>query len=242
VLPCVILAGGLGMRMRPVTNLLPKSLVPVLGRPFAELQLEWLAGEGIDHVIYSIGYKGEMIRAALGSGSRFHVRIEYVDEGTELRGSGGALRLALDLGILPDQFFILYGDAYLSVSLGDVLRAWRSSGLPAIMTVMRNSNRWDTSNAVLRDGQVLYDKRRSGEYANEMTWIDYGLSGTTSAVIAERLPAGGRGDLADLLHVLSVEGKVAGFEVAERFYEVGSPTGLRDLEAHLSECTREQKR
>lgn len=242
MLPCVILAGGLGTRLRPVTDVLPKSLVPVMGRPFAELQLEWLAGEGINHVIYSIGYKGDMIRAALGSGSRFDVRIEYVDEGTDLRGSGGALRLALDLGILPEQFFILYGDSYLRVSLVDVQRAWRSSTLPAIMTVMRNSNRWDTSNATFRDGQVFYDKRGGGECANEMTWIDYGLSATTSAAIAEWLPAQGRGDLADLFHVLSMEGKVAGYEVAERFYEVGSPAGIRELEAYLSQGMGEQGR
>ncbi len=233
VLPCVILAGGLGTRMRPVTEVLPKSLIPVLGRPFAELQLEWLSREGIDHVIYSIGYRGEMIRAALGTGARFDVQIDYVDEGTDLRGSGGALRLALDVGALPGEFFILYEDSYLRVSLGDVQRAWRSSGLAAIMTVMHNSDRWDTSNAIFRDGRVIYDKRRRGEYAGEMTWIDYGLCATTASVIAAWLPPGGRGDLADLLHELSMEGEVAGFEAIERFYEVGSPAGLLELEAHL---------
>src|SRR6202171_1302790 len=185
VLPCVILAGGLGTRMRPATDSLPKSLLPVMGRPFAELQLEWLTGEGVNHVIYSIGYKGEMIRDALGSGSRFQLRIEYVDEGIDLRGSGGALRLALDSGILPEEFFILYGDSYVSLPLVEVQRAWRSSGLPAVLTVIRNSDRWDTSNAVLRDGRVFYEKRRLVERATEMTWIDYGLSATTSDAVAE---------------------------------------------------------
>src|SRR5438445_4139222 len=96
VLPCVILAGGLGTRMRPMTENIPKALVPVLGRPFAEWQLELLAQLGIRDVVYSIGYRGEQIRRALDGGARFGLEITYVDEGTELKGSGGALRYALD--------------------------------------------------------------------------------------------------------------------------------------------------
>ena len=107
VLPCVVLAGGLGTRMRPMTERIPKALIPVMGRPFAELQLEWLAGQGVEHVVYSIGYRADMIREALGSGEKFGLRLEYVDEGDDLRGSGGALRLALDRKLLPDQFFVL---------------------------------------------------------------------------------------------------------------------------------------
>jgi NDP-sugar pyrophosphorylase family protein len=233
VLPCVVLAGGLGTRMRPITESLPKSLIPVLGRPFAELQLEWLAAQGVDRVVYSIGFKGSLIRETLGTGDRFQLHIDYVDEGDDLRGSGGALRLALDRGMLPLQFFVLYGDSYLSVPFGGVETAWRESGLPAIMTVMRNAGRWDVSNAILRNGRVLYDKRPGPERAAAMDWIDYGLSAMSSEVIAERIPPGRRVDLADVMHELSVQGSVAGYEVTDRFYEIGSPSGLRELEEHL---------
>lgn len=232
MLPCVVLAGGLGARMRPLTELIPKALIPVLGRPFAELQLEWLAGEGVDHVVYSVGYRADMIREALGSGERFGLYIDYVDEGDDLRGSGGALRLALDRQLLPEQFFILYGDAYLRVHLAAVEERWHASGKPALMTVLRNAGRWDRSNAVLHDGGVFYDKRATERPPN-MEWIDYGLSVTSADVIAGWLPPGGRGDLADLFHVLSQRGDVAGLEVTQRFYEIGSPSGLNELEDHL---------
>jgi NDP-sugar pyrophosphorylase family protein len=232
VLPCVVLAGGLGTRMRPMTETVPKSLIPVLGRPFAELQLEWLAGEGVERVVYSVGYRADMIRETLGSGERFGLGIDYIDEGDDLRGSGGALRLALDRGALPEKFFVLYGDSYLRVSLAAVEDAWKASGKPALMTVLRNAGRWDRSNAILRGSSVFYDKR-AGAGAPGMDWIDYGLSIVRADVVADWLPAGGHGDLADLFHVLSQRGDLAGFAVTDRFYEVGSPSGLHELEEHL---------
>ncbi|HEX4579453.1 MAG TPA: sugar phosphate nucleotidyltransferase [Candidatus Dormibacteraeota bacterium] len=238
MLPCVVLAGGLGTRMRPATDSLPKSLLPVLGRPFAELQLEWLARAGVERVIYSIGFEGGQVRDVVGTGDRFGVRVDYVDEGDDLRGSGGALRLALDAGVLPPRFFVLNGDSYLSVPFTDVERTWHASGLPAIMTVMRNNNRWDSSNATFTDGRVFYDKRASAEARAAMEWIDYGLSATSSDVIAGWLRPGDHADLADLFHQLSVDGRLAGYEVADRFYEIGSPTGLRELEDHLREGVR----
>jgi NDP-sugar pyrophosphorylase family protein len=165
------------------------------------------------------------------------VNIDYVDEGDDLRGSAGALRLALDAGVLPSRFFVLYGDSYLTVPFGDVEERWRASGLPAIMTVLRNAGRWDASNAILRDGRVFYDKRARvrdpGAACRPMEWIAYGLSATTSEMIADWLQPGARGDLADLFHRLSLDGKLASYEVTDRFYEVGSPGGLRDLEDHL---------
>ncbi|TMB86611.1 MAG: nucleotidyl transferase [Chloroflexi bacterium] len=235
MLPCVVLAGGLGTRMRPLTANVPKSLVPVLGRPFAELQLEWLASQEVTDVIYSIGYRGSMVRAALGDGRRFGVTLTYVDEGNELLGSAGALRLALDQSLLPDAFFVLNGDSYLSLDFADVEATWRRSGRPVLMTVFRNSGRWDQSNAVLRDdGSVLYDKRAAAGDQQAPEWIDYGLSVITSEVIAAALPSGGQGDLADAMAGLSRRGDVAGYEAQHRFYEVGSKSGLHDLEAHLA--------
>jgi NDP-sugar pyrophosphorylase family protein len=227
--------------MRPMTERMPKSLVPVMGRPFAELQLEWLAGEGVKDVVYSVGYRADMIREALGSGHRFGLRIEYVDEGDDLRGSGGALRLALDRSILPEQFFVLYGDSYLRVELAAVEERWRASGKPALMTLLRNAGRWDRSNAMLRDDVVFYDKHAT-DAGSDMEWIDYGLSVTRADIIGGWLPPGGRGDLSDLFHLLSQRGDLAGFEVTDRFYEVGSPSGLNELEDHLRQRSSEAAR
>jgi NDP-sugar pyrophosphorylase family protein len=228
---CVILAGGLGTRLRPLTETIPKALVPVAGKPFAHHQLRLLAAEGIRDVVYCIGYRGELIRDAVKDGSRFGLDVVYVDEGAELRGTAGALRLALDEAALDDNFAVLYGDSYLPIELPPVWRAFEAAGLPALMTVLRNEDRWDSSNARFERGRVtLYEKGGAGA-----DFIDYGLSVLQQRIIAERVPARMIADLAELYRALSLEGSLAGHEVHNRFYEVGSPTGLADLDRHLKD-------
>jgi NDP-sugar pyrophosphorylase family protein len=233
-LQCVILAGGLGTRMRPLTESIPKALVPVLGRPFVDWQLELLAGQGVERAVICVGYRGDMLREHVGDGSRFGMAVTWSDEGAGLLGTAGAIRLALDRSALEDAFFVLYGDSYLPANVCAVEAAWRGSGMPALMTVMRNEGRWDSSNCIYLDGRVvLYDKSRPEAARAEMRWIDYGLSVLTRAAVVDRVPAGAVADLAALQRDLSRSGCLAGLEVAERFYEVGSAQGLRDLEAHL---------
>jgi NDP-sugar pyrophosphorylase family protein len=231
----VILAGGLGTRMRGVSPDLPKALIPVAGRPFVEHQLELIAGGGVHQVVFCIGYGGTEIQRHVGDGSAFGVDVRYVDEGDDLRGTAGALRLALDEGVLTESFGVLYGDSYLPIALDPVWEAFRARALPALMTVYRNEGRWDTSNAVLEaDRVVLYDKHGTDPSPSPRRWIDYGLSILSAGVIAEWVPSGAVVDLADVYHELSREGQLAGFEVAERFYEVGSPEGLAELDAYLT--------
>jgi NDP-sugar pyrophosphorylase family protein len=220
--------------MRPITDTIPKALVPVLGAPFAGWQLSWLATHGVNKVTFSVGYKAEMIRGYVGDGSRWFLDVDYVDESEDLRGTGGALRLALDQGALDESFFLLYGDSFLPVEMGVVEAAWDKANAPALMTVMRNRNQWDTSNVIYKDGRVvLYDKRRPPEKMAEMEWIDYGLSVLARDTVEAGIPPGTVADVADLLHDVSISGGLAGLEVDQRFYEVGSPGGRRDLEEYL---------
>jgi NDP-sugar pyrophosphorylase family protein len=235
MLQCVILAGGPGTRMRPATEEMPKALLPVLGRPFADWQLGLLAEQGVERVLYSVGYRGEMIREYVGDGSLWGLEVEYVNEGEELRGTGGALRLALDEDALDEAFFVLYGDSYLPIDLREIESAWEQTELPALMTLFRNEDEWDRSNAIYRDGRVaLFDKNRPADRVEEMRWIDYGLSALARDVVADRIPPDGVTDLADVMRDLSQDGELAGYEASERFYEAGSPEGLRDLEEYLS--------
>ena len=233
---CVILAGGRATRMRPLTDQIPKALIPAGGRPFVDHQLGWLAGHGVTDVVMCIGYRGDAIRAHLGGddGPRHGLRIRFVDEGDDLRGTAGALRLALDAGVLDESFLVTYGDSFLPIAFGDVFRAHAGAGKPALMTVFRNDGRWDTSNVIF-DGRMvtLYDKERRTRPASDFTFIDYGLSALSRQVVADELPLGARADLAALFHELSVRGSLAGLEVAQRFYEIGSPAGLEDFERWL---------
>jgi MurNAc alpha-1-phosphate uridylyltransferase len=225
---CVILAGGVATRLGTQAGDLPKTLVPVGGRPFADHQLTWLAEQGISHVVYCIGYRGDQIRDYVGGGERWGLRVKYVDEGSDLRGTGGALRLAYDQSALAEDFVVLYGDSYLRVDLPAVRVFFQKSGQAALMTVLRNDNRWGPSNADF-DGQLV---TRYSKTAGNFEWIDYGLSVLARDVVAE-IPPEEIVDLADLFTKLSREGRLAGFEVNERFYEIGSPAGLEELERLL---------
>jgi NDP-sugar pyrophosphorylase family protein len=145
-----------------------------------------------------------------------------------LLGTGGALRQALPL--LGEAFFVLYGDSFLPIDYAAVLAAFRASGQPGLMTVYRNESAWDTSNVHFADGRIVrYDKR---ERTPEMQHIDYGLGVFRASVFAERA-AGDAFDLADVQRELVAKGALAGHEVFQRFYEVGSHAGLAELETLL---------
>lgn len=232
---CVVLAGGLATRMRPLTDAVPKALLPVAGRPFADHQLRWLARDGVRDVVFAIGHLGDRIRAFAGDGAAWGLRIRYVDEGPALRGTAGALRLAYDQGALQPAFAVLYGDSYLPVDVGAVFAEFERRRADVLMTVYRNEGALDRSNARLQGGSVVYDKTVPDPAAAGMHHIDYGLSIIDRDAVIPDVPAGAVADLADLYRRLSAEGRVAGLEVHERFYEIGSPAGLAALEAHLEE-------
>lgn len=231
-LPVAILAGGLATRLQPITARIPKILVEVAGRPFAEHQLDLLQRQGIAHVVYCVGHLGEQVRDALGDGSRRGMRLEYVFDGPRLLGTGGALRLAL--GRLGEAFFVLYGDSYLTCDFTAVADAYRRSGRPGLMTVFRNEGAWDRSNVLFEKERILrYDKRAT---TPDMRYIDYGL-GILSRRSLDRYAPGEVLDLATVYQDLLARQELAGYEVPERFYEIGSPQGLAELRQKLETHT-----
>lgn len=244
--PVAILAGGLATRLRPLTDAVPKVLLPVAGRPFIFHQLELLQSLGVERVVLCVGHLGELIRSRVGRGLLGGVTVDYSFDGPELLGTAGALRKALPL--LGEQFFVLYGDSYLRCSLNDVRAAYESAGCSGLMVVFRNEGRWDKSNAtVTAAGLVQYDKCPSPAARAAQTHIDAGLSVLSSDALARaghvaadatddaaRLYGEGSGDLAQVFRHLSRRGDLAAFEARERFYEIGSVPGLRDTEQYLS--------
>jgi NDP-sugar pyrophosphorylase family protein len=233
---CVILAGGLGTRMRPLTTRVPKALLPVGDTPFAHYQLSWLARHGVTEVVYSIAVLGEMIRDFVGDGGRWGLSVRYVEDGKELLGTAGALRRVYDAGLLHDPFLVLYGDSFLPFDFRQLTREFERQKRPAMMAVYRNQNRYDAGNVQYADGIVhLYRKGGRGLTSPDMLYIDYGVSVLRQAVVSEHVSEGGTKDLADIYHRLSMDNQLAGWEVGERFYEVGSPAGLRDFEGWITE-------
>lgn len=235
---CVILAGGLGTRMWPETRTIPKTMLPIAGTPFATWQLSWLARAGIDSVVYCVGHLGQQIRDHVGDGGSWGLSVRYVDEGDDLRGTAGALRLAHDERALAEDFLVLYGDSWLQVDPAQVLRALRERREPALMTVFCNDGRWDGSNVVLDGARVARYEKGVTPPPPEMRWIDYGLLAFRREVIGERVPPEKPADLAPVCSGLAGDGLLAGFEVTERFYEIGSTTGRDELEALFASTIR----
>lgn len=226
-IPVAILAGGLATRLRPITEKIPKSLVPIAGRPMLAHQLEMLHARGIRRAVLCIGFLGEMIQRDFGD-EAFGVRLDYSFDGEKLLGTGGAIRRALPK--LAEEFFVLYGDSYLPIPYAPVLEFFHRSGKPGLMTVYRNESKYDTSNVVFRDGEiVIYEKKKQ---LPEMRHIDYGLS-LFKASVFDAYAAEQTFDLAEVMSRLVREKQLAGYEVLERFYEMGSPAGLAELEALL---------
>jgi NDP-sugar pyrophosphorylase family protein len=229
-----ILAGGRATRMGELTATTPKYLLPVAGRPFADHQLEWLAGAGVERVVICVGHLGGEIREFVGDGSRWGLEVTYVDEGSELRGTAGALRLAADQGALEAAFGVLYGDSYLRFDLADAWRTFRDAGRLMLMCVLRNEGRWDDSNAAVADGLVTrYQKGLADPAAEGLDHIDYGFSILDRDATMKMIEPTAQTDLAELYTRLAADGEAAAYEVRERFYEIGSPAGLAELEALL---------
>ncbi|HXF10575.1 MAG TPA: nucleotidyltransferase family protein [Desulfuromonadaceae bacterium] len=227
-IPVAILAGGLATRLRPITEKIPKSLVPVADKPFLHHQLTLLHSQGVRHAVLCIGYFGEMIQRDFGDGSDYGIRLEYSFDGPKLLGTGGAIKRALPK--LGKEFFVLYGDSYLPIDYAPLAETFHRSGKSGLMTVYRNEGKYDTSNVVFKDGEIaVYDKKAK---LPEMQHIDYGLS-LFKAAVFDAYAADQVFDLAEVMGKLVREKQLAGYEVKERFYEIGSPAGLQELESLL---------
>jgi NDP-sugar pyrophosphorylase family protein len=224
-----ILAGGLATRLRPITETIPKSLVEVNGEPFLAHQLRLARRQGFRRVVLLIGHLSEQIERFAGDGSVFGLEVQYARDGETLRGAGGALRAACER--FGGHVVTLYGDSYLDIEVEPVWAAYLASGADALMTVLHNRDQWDRSN-VRFDGRLVlsHDKQSQGEAGVE--WIDFGLSIYRTDVVAS-WPAPDPFDLSELTKGLAAEGRLAGYSVAQRFYEIGSPRGLAETDAYL---------
>jgi len=227
-IPAAVLAGGLATRLRPITQAIPKALIEVAGKPFIEHQLALLHRNGIRRIVLCLGHLGEQVESHLGDGVRFGMELHYSYDGPKLMGTGGALRRAAPL--LDDVFWVMYGDSYMDIDYRAILAHFSCLDALGLMTVLRNNNRWDRSNVVFRQGELLrYDKRQP---TPDMQFIDYGVAILHKAAL-DRIPPDRPHDLADLYGQLVVERQMVGHEVTNRFYEIGTPASLEETRRYL---------
>ncbi|MDQ6744952.1 MAG: NTP transferase domain-containing protein [Actinomycetota bacterium] len=225
--PVCVLAGGLGTRLGGRVRDTPKALTEVAGEPFILHQLRLLARHGAREVVLCVGYLGQQIVERVGE-ARFGITISYSFDGPRQLGTLGAVRKAVPL--LGSRFLVLYGDTYLRIDYRAAARRWRDSGLPAMMTVLRNEGRWDTSNVEF-DGRLViaYDKRAP---TAAMRWIDYGLGGLETAALDS--VSRDVSELAGLYHLLADRRELMGVAASERFYEIGTPHALTETSRFLA--------
>lgn len=227
--PVALLAGGLATRLGAISEATPKALVEVNGRPFIDHQLELLHRHGVRKIVMCVGHLGDQIERLLGDGASLAMHIRYSYDGPNLVGTGGALRRALPL--LGDAFWVMYGDSYMDIDYPAVLAHFSRSEALGLMSVIRNDDQWDRSNAIFERSQLTaYDKRH---FRMEMRHIDYGVQ-LLRREAALRLPVEGKSDLADLYHELVNEGRIIGHEVFNRFYEIGTPASLEEARRYLA--------
>jgi NDP-sugar pyrophosphorylase family protein len=224
-----ILAGGLATRLRPLTETIPKSLVDVNGEPFIAHQLRLLRENQIERVVLCVGHLGESIQETIGDGAKFDMEVEYSFDGPKLVGTAGALKSALPL--LPDSFLVLYGDSYLDFDYQAAWRAFQASNKQGLMTVFANEGRWENSNVEYDGVRIIsYDKQNATQH---MRYVDYGL-GIFEKQAFSSLPTGQPHDLAQLYQDLLTQNQLAAFEVNNRFYEIGSVSGLQETREYLA--------
>ena len=226
--PVVLLSGGLATRMRSFTEKIPKSMIDVAGKPFIHWQLSMLKEQQVEHVILCIGHLGEMIESFAGDGSQYGLKLTYSYDGDKLLGTGGAIKKIED--ILPDTFFVLYGDSYLEIPYAPLVDAFISSNKKGLMTVYENADLYDVSNVIFQNGELI--TYRKHDKVDDMRHIDYGLCILQKDVFRD-FPRDRVFDIAEVYEKLAVEKQLLGYEVFVRFYEIGSPGGLQELREKL---------
>lgn len=220
--PIVILAGGLATRLGSLSKATPKSLVLVNEEPFIAHQLRLLKNQGFEKIVVCIGYLGSLIQNYVKDGKEFGLSVTYSEDGKELLGTAGAIKNALS--ILEENFFVLYGDSYLMIDYKKVQQFFMQQSKPALMTIFKNNDMGDSSNIEFNDNEIIkYDKKNK---TINMTYIDYGL-----AIFKKNIFSSNDYfyDLSDIFHKLLKKKQLANYIVYQRFYEIGSFVGLREL-------------
>jgi NDP-sugar pyrophosphorylase family protein len=222
-----VLAGGLGTRMGPLTQKVPKALLEVAGEPFIAHQLRLFRREAIERVVVCAGHLGEAIEDLIGDGRDFGLEVAYSYDGDRLLGTGGALRRALPL--LGPEFLVIYGDSYLDIAFQPLVDKFRAAGTLGLMAIFHNAGQWDTSNVEFHGGRIVeYSKQPTPK----MHYIDYGLA-VLGAQAFDGTPASEPFDLSFVYRRLIEGSQMTGFEVTSRFFEIGSPQGLADTATYI---------
>ncbi|MFC1985400.1 sugar phosphate nucleotidyltransferase [Chloroflexota bacterium] len=231
----VILAGGLGTRLRPLTDRVPKVMVSVGGRPFLLHLIELLKRQGVDDIILCIGYLGHYIKEFFSSGKGFGIRIRYSEEKRSLLGTAGALKQAESL--LDNHFLVINGDTYLPIDYRPAEAFFLKQNIKAVMIVYDNKDDTGVKNNVELDNSMVtrYDKESAD---SSLRYVE------TGALIIKREALA----LIQGEHPISLETglypslirqkELIAYVTQQRFYDMGRPDQLKVFEEFASGGTK----
>ncbi len=218
----LILAGGQATRLRPLTSRLPKPVVPLVGQPFISYMLEWLGRHGVDDVVMSCGFLADGVRAVLGDGSQFGVRLRYVEEPEPL-GTGGALKFAEDL--LDERFFMLNGDVLTDIDLSAQLAQHERTGARATLALIPVED--PSAYGLVRthaDSSVEEFLEKPGPDAEiDTNLVNAGAYIIEREVLAEMAPAGSVISIERDLFPALVSRGLHGYEASGYWLDIGTP-------------------
>ena len=218
----VIIAGGLGTRLGPIAADRPKSMVPILGKPFIDYQLNLLKECSINNVVLCLGHRSQQIAEHCGDGSQFGLNIKYSFEEIPM-DTAGAVKLAEPL--LEDYFFTIYGDSYVFIDFTDMFSLTRKKDKLGAMSVYKNQNRYDKSNTAIDNGYVTYYGKNQRQ---DLQFIDYGVNIFSKEVLF-LIPEAKPYAMGTLFNQLIERSQLLAYEVNERFYEIGSLKGIEEF-------------
>jgi len=218
----MILAAGRGERLRPLTDKLPKPLVPVAGKPLIVWHLERLAAAGCSEAVINVSHLGEKIVQALGDGRRYGLAIAYSREAEPLETAGGLAQARELLG--PQPFLVVNGDIYCELDVTRLLRLALGERL-AHLVLVPNPPQHPKGDFTLERGSVGNAPAPRYTYA--------GVAVISPALVAGIKP-GEKGQLAPLLRAAAERGRVSGELYAGRWQDVGTLERLAQLEAELA--------
>lgn len=226
-----MLCGGLGTRISPLSDRIPKSLIEVAGKPFIYHQFNLLSSNGFKKIIICAGHYGDQIVEFVGSGSKWGLDVSYSFDGNDKIGTGGALLKASKL--LENFFFVMYGDSYLPINYLSMLDAFYKSNTLGLMAVYKNYNKKDRSNVMFyKDSKCIYYSKKIP--SPKMKFIDYGVS-ILDKKILKKYENENKFDLSIVLENASNSGQLMGYEVFNQFYEIGSFEGINDINKYFKE-------
>jgi len=231
----VILAGGLGTRLRPLTHKVPKPMVPILGRPFLWYQLSSLKKQGFKNIVFLIGYLGEQIRDYFQDGSCLDLNIQYSREDKPL-GTGGALKHASNL--LDKEFFLLYGDSFLPADYQKIKQVFKSTPHLGLAVVYNNEKNTSVQNNIALDKNNIIIEYNKESCDAHLKYVEAGVLAFQKNVLS-LIPTNQQTSLEkEVFPRLISKRQFNAFITSEKFYDIGTPERLKNFTKYLKNTLR----